>query len=221
MESGFRESGTRFQNTIYFLLREMQVVFPLFPIISWFLGENREGRSRPRFAWGGCAASEGELTLAQYFLTAERGRWSFLRGEEPLFVSSSVPCRRTNSTGYTRRGNTIVDFRRTVQADWFMSRGLFPGCTAGGLSGRFSGGFGRFPGRFFPGGIFRVGETGAGGAYGVPRSLVAGGDVRPARAEGKRDPAFADVQVQPGEDLDPFVKPQSHENTCFSVIDLR
>ena len=82
----------------------------------------------------------------------------------------------------------------------------------------FSGRIGRFSGRFLPGGVFRVGETCAGGAHGVPRSLVPGGDMRPARAEGKRDSAFADVQVKSGEDLYPFVKTQSHENTCFPVL---
>ncbi|MBQ7731056.1 MAG: hypothetical protein IJT68_04370 [Lentisphaeria bacterium] len=53
---GFREGGTRFQNTIYTLLQENQAGFsPFFGqiITMW----ERKDAPRPRFAWGGFAAS--------------------------------------------------------------------------------------------------------------------------------------------------------------------
>ena len=148
-------------------------------------------RSRPRFAGGSHSrASEGEHALDRLF---NRGtRFAEIFGKKRLVSIASAKYGR-------RQCDCLLPLVDSVVVS----------CAS------FSGRIGRFPGCFFPGGVFRVGKTSAGGAHGVPRSFIPGGDVRPARAEGKRDPSFADVQVQPGEYPYPFVETQSHENTCF------
>ena len=68
-------AGPRFQTTIYIMLREIQVVFPLFPIISWFLNGKQDRTLCVPASLGGShsRAVVTSLALEAYFTARREG----------------------------------------------------------------------------------------------------------------------------------------------------